>query len=108
LVTWQAKHLFKNRTLTIVISEMDAHDFFEDVMIEGAFKSMQHKHFFEQKEHGTLMTDEFTFELPYGIAGKIMSLLFLTAYMRKLLQRRNIMIKEFAETEKWKSVLPIQ
>jgi hypothetical protein len=51
------------------------------------------------------MIDLFSFESPYGAAGKLVNYIFLKRYLRKLLERRNQAIKEFAETEKWKFLL---
>ena len=51
------------------------------------------------------MTDIFEFQSPFGIIGKLFNKLILTNYLRKLLIDRNNVIKEFAETDKWKMVL---
>ena len=69
---------------------------------------MKHQHHFRQEQNYTIMTDEFAFELPYKFFGKIFNAIFLTAYIKQLLQKRNLVIKEFAEREKWKTVLPPQ
>ena len=105
-VTWTAKHFFKTRMLKVHITQMEPYDFFEDEMLQGDFKMMKHKHIFKSTSKGTNMTDEFYFEAPYGIIGKIFCYIFLTAYMKALLMQRNRSIKEYAETEKWKTVLP--
>jgi len=104
-VTWTAKHFFKTRMLKVQITQMKPYEFFEDEMLEGDFKSMKHKHIFCPEGSSTKMTDEFSFEVPYGFIGKFFSYVFLTAYMKALLMQRNRVIKEFAETEKWKNVL---
>ena len=105
-VTWTANHFFKTRVLKVRITAMKPYEFFEDEMLEGDFKMMRHKHIFKPKENGTLMMDEFSFEAPYGIIGKIFSYVFLTAYMKALLMQRNRVIKEYAQTGNWKTVLP--
>jgi ligand-binding SRPBCC domain-containing protein len=107
-VTWQAKHLGRTRTMKVFITKMQPYTFFEDIMIEGDFKSMKHRHYFQQEGNATIMKDEFAYELPYGIIGEIISVIFLHRYMKQLLQKRNFIIKEFAETDKWQTVLPIQ
>lgn len=105
-VTWTAKHFFKTRMLKVHITQMDPYDFFEDEMLEGDFKIMKHKHIFKPEGRSTKMTDDFLYEAPYGVIGKILCYVFLTAYMKALLMQRNRVIKEYAETEKWKTVLP--
>jgi hypothetical protein len=51
------------------------------------------------------MTDLFEFESPLGFLGKLANHLFLTNYMTKLLIERNRIIKEFAESGRYKEVL---
>jgi ligand-binding SRPBCC domain-containing protein len=104
-VTWQAKHLFKNRFLKSKITAMQKPLSFVDEMVNGDFKSMKHEHHFKQIENGTLMIDVLCFESPYGSIGKLTNRFFLTSYLRKLLEQRNQVIKQYAETEKWKFIL---
>lgn len=51
------------------------------------------------------MKDIFEFHSPFGILGKIFNKLVLTNYLQRLLVDRNQIIKEFAETGKWKEML---
>lgn len=105
-VTWQAKHLFKVRILQTLISEMKPYSFFTDEMKKGDFKSMAHHHYFKPIANGTVMIDELFFESPYGVLGKLVNAVFLTKYMARLITQRNTIIKQYAETGKWKTVLP--
>jgi hypothetical protein len=52
-----------------------------------------------------IMTDRFEFSSPFGIIGKLFDKLILKNYMKSFLLERNQVIKEFAETDKWKKVL---
>lgn len=104
-VTWQAKHLFKTRLFTSKITGMKSPDFFIDEMIKGDFKSFHHEHHFKAAANGTIMIDLLNFETPYGTFGKIANTLFLRSYMEKFLRKRNEVIKEYAETQKWKAIL---
>ena len=104
-VTWKAKHLGKIRVMKVKISSMLAHQSFTDEMVSGDFKEMKHEHHFKSIQNGTLMIDLFSFESPYGHLGKIVNYIFLQRYLRKLLERRNQAIKEFAESDKWKFLL---
>ena len=78
---------------------------FTDEMVKGDFKSFYHEHHFKAVENGTLMIDKVNFESPYGFAGKIFNTLFLRSYIEKFLIKRNEVIKEYAETQKWKAIL---
>jgi ligand-binding SRPBCC domain-containing protein len=104
-VTWRAKHFGIYQQLTSVIQEMDAPYYFEDRMLKGAFKSIRHRHFFEAANGGTVMKDEFEFEAPFGIPGRIFCRLVLTSYLEKFLIARNRMLKEASESEQWKKYL---
>ena len=104
-VTWQAKHLFKERSLTVKVTAMQKPYSFIDEQVSGDFVSMKHEHYFKPVQNGTIMIDQFYFQMPYGTIGTWVSSLYLTSYMKKLLEQRNQFIKEAAETNKWKSIL---
>ena len=104
-VTWKARHLRRTRILKSKITAMTAPLSFTDEMVQGDFKSIRHEHHFKKIDNGTLLIDIFTFESPYGGLGRLAERLFLTRYMKNLLEMRNKMIKEYAESEKWKFIL---
>jgi len=104
-VTWQAKHLFKTRLFTSKITEMKSPNFFIDEMVKGDFTSFNHEHHFKAAKNGTIMIDIINFETPYGKIGKIANAIFLKSYLQKFLIKRNEVIKEYAETQKWKTIL---
>jgi len=78
---------------------------FVDEMLEGSFKFMKHRHEFKREEDKTIMIDTFEFASPLGPLGKLVDKLFLENYMRNFLVERNEVIKDFAESDKWKQVL---
>jgi ligand-binding SRPBCC domain-containing protein len=80
-------------------------DSFTDEQLQGDFKLMKHEHHFKPCENGTIVIDLFHFESPYGMFGKWFNGLYLTNYIKKMLEQRNTTIKEFAESEKWKPLL---
>ena len=49
--------------------------------------------------------DHFNYESPLGVLGKLADSLFLKKYMTDLLVKRNSIVKDFAESEKWKKIL---
>ena len=104
-VTWKAKHLMKTRILKSRISAMNRPFSFTDEMVTGDFKSLHHEHHFKKIENGTLMIDLMHFETPYGGLGRLINRLFLTGYLRRLLEMRNHQLKDYAESEKWKFIL---
>lgn len=104
-VTWRAKHFGIYQKLTSKITTFDRPNSFTDEMVKGAFKSFKHQHIFKKTEHGTEMIDIFEYKSPFGIFGKLADSIFLKSYMTNLLKERNQIIKDFAESEKWKMVL---
>lgn len=104
-VTWKARHFFKNRIIRVKISDMKKHERFTDEQLQGDFKMMKHEHHFKPCDNGTILIDLFHFESPYGMLGHWFNNLYLTKYMKKLLEQRNKTIKEFAESGRWKKLL---
>ena len=104
-VTWQATHFGVKQKLTTRITAFDRPTYFRDEQEKGAFKSFYHEHIIEKLNNKVIMKDIFVFQSPFGILGKIFNALILTNHMRKLLIERNNVIKDFAETGKWKLVL---
>ncbi|HEV3414303.1 MAG TPA: SRPBCC family protein [Puia sp.] len=104
-VTWKAKHLRRIRILKSRITSMDPPLSFTDEMVDGDFKSFRHEHYFKRIDNGTLLIDIFTYEAPYGRLGRFADRLFLTNYLKTLLETRNKTIKEYAESDKWKFIL---
>ncbi len=104
-VTWQATHFGIRQELTTKITAHNRPFHFRDEQIKGIFKSIKHDHFFEQKDNEVIMRDVFEFESPFGVLGQLFNRIILTKHLTSFLIARNSIIKEFAETEKWKIVL---
>ena len=104
-VTWKAKHLGKKRVLRSKITDMKPPLSFTDEMVDGDFKMMRHEHHFKEVANGTFMIDMLVFESPWGGLGKLVNSLYLTRYMHNMLEQRNKVIKEYAESDKWKFLL---
>ena len=74
-------------------------------MVTGAFKMIKHDHHFKVHNETTIMIDRFEYESPMGWFGRIFNILILDRYMRTLLIQRNSIIKEYAESLKWKTII---
>ena len=98
-VTWRAKHLGVWQELTSKITKFDPPHFFQDTMQRGAFQRLEHDHYFTETPDGTcLMRDVMVIEAPFGLLGRVAERLFLTEYMRGFLDRRNLALKQLAES----------
>jgi|ERR1017187_1346347 hypothetical protein len=106
-VRWRARHLGVKQQLASEITAYDRPVFFQDTMIEGAFRFMQHDHFFaEMAPNLTEMKDHFVFEAPFSILGLAAEALLLRRYMIKFLLHRNGTLKRVAESDRWAGLLP--
>ena len=104
-VTWRAFHFGFWHRLTSRITAFEYPHRFVDEMQEGIFKRMHHTHAFEACASGTCMYDVFDYTAPLGVLGKLADFLFLKAYMRRFLVKRNAVIKAVAESERWQEFL---
>jgi ligand-binding SRPBCC domain-containing protein len=104
-VTWQAKHFGITQKLTSKITKFESPKHFRDEQQKGIFKFIVHDHYFEERGENIIMIDYFYFQSPFGIIGKIIDKFVMTKYLTDLLNQRNEVIKNYAETEKWKTIL---
>jgi len=104
-VTWKAKHLWKERMLKIKITQLQRPLFFVDEQVQGDFRFMKHEHYFKPAENGTIMIDQFRFQSPKGVLGKLVDTVYLNKYLKTLLEVRNAAIRSAAESSQWKQYL---
>jgi ligand-binding SRPBCC domain-containing protein len=100
-VTWEARHFGIKQRLSVRITALERPTRFQDIMVAGAFKRMIHDHEFNSQPSATLMIDRFEFESPFGILGWLFDRIVLCSYMRRLLCRRNEVLKNLAESGNW-------
>src|SRR5580704_15225119 len=98
-VTWRARHFGVSQRLTSRITAFEPPTYFQDTMLRGAFRSMQHDHHFRTLLNGqTEMRDIFRFAAPVPLLGRIAEALILRHYMQFLLHERNEVIQQIAES----------
>lgn len=102
-VTWEATHFCIRQRLTTRIVAYDRPGHFRDSMVRGAFTRFDHDHHFEPATdnlglEATIMTDTFDYTSPWGLLGKMADWLFLKCYLRRLLEKRNALVKSIAES----------
>jgi ligand-binding SRPBCC domain-containing protein len=111
-VTWRARHFWVSQELTSAITAFDPPGYFQDTMLRGAFRSMQHDHTFHELppapsgEPQTEMRDVFRFSAPLGPLGWLAERLVLHRYMRNLLRERNRIIQQVAGDGSWRQYVP--
>jgi ligand-binding SRPBCC domain-containing protein len=104
-VTWKATHFGIRQKLTSKITVYNRPFYFRDEQQKGIFKFFIHDHYFQNKNEMVEMTDIFTFESPFGFAGRLFNKIILTKHLKNWLVKRNALIKEFAETGRWETIL---
>lgn len=104
-VTWEATHFWARQKLTSKITAFNRPFHFRDEQQKGIFKFIKHDHYFEKINGGTMMNDIFRYQAPLQPFGKVVERLILTNYLKKFLLERNEIIKEYAETDKYQTVL---
>jgi ligand-binding SRPBCC domain-containing protein len=97
VITWEATHFGMRQRLTVKVTEMRPPVYFEDEQVKGAFRSMVHKHSFEERGGVTIMTDHFTYRTPFWPFGELFDALILRRYMTRFLRKRNEVLKQIAE-----------
>src|SRR5262245_32283622 len=71
-VTWEAVHFGLRQHLTSRIVAFDRPRHFRDSMVEGAFRRIDHDHFFEVARSETIARDRFDFDSPLGALGGVL------------------------------------
>lgn len=96
-VTWEARHFGVRWHLTSRITAYERPRYFQDTMITGPFATFVHEHHFVAEQGGTTMRDNIEFRSPLGALGGLVDRVVLRSYLRKLLARRNVVLKRLAE-----------
>jgi ligand-binding SRPBCC domain-containing protein len=104
-VTWEATHFGLRLRLSSKITAFEYPRYFKDEMISGPFQMINHDHYFEAENGRTVMKERFEFKSPFGLCGRLCDKVLMSTYMKNLILRRNKVIKEYAESDKWKQIL---
>jgi len=97
--------LWKTKQFGITVSHMSEitgfqrPHFFQDSMLKGIFKSFKHDHFFQTLGVSrTEMRDRLSFSMPLWFLGTVSERLILRPRLIRLLELRNNLIKETAQS----------
>lgn len=70
---------------------------FEDVQVEGPFKSWRHRHLVVPREEGAILRDEIEYEPPLRLIGRLTAPLLITPRLRRLFDYRHRVTQEWCE-----------
>ena len=104
-MTLSAKHLGKTRMTTLRITEMDDALKFVEEQVKGDLKSFRHEHHFKEVDNGSLLIDMVYMEEPRDAIGGLIGRMFMKGYFEKMLHKRNEVIRQYAESDKWRTVM---
>jgi len=104
-ITLRARHLGKNRELTARVINLKLPEGYTEEQIKGDLKSFRHEYHFKKVDNGTIMIDLVEFEGPRDFLGSIAAKYFLKSYFEAVVRKKNDLIRQYAESEKWKVVL---
>lgn len=76
------------------ITVSEENHYFVDLQRFGPYKFWHHKHFFEETETGTKMTDVVHYALPFGYLGRLMNKLIVENKLKTIFNYRHNKIEE--------------
>lgn len=104
-ITFHAKHFGKTRLVTTRVIELQKPSCFVQEQVKGDLLHFKHEHHFKPVDNGTIMIDMIDFDGPRDVIGKVIGKLYLKDYLEKFINKRNALIRQYAESEKWRAVL---
>ncbi len=88
---------FLKTTWKIEITDFTEFTLITDTQINGPFKYWKHDHHFENLGLNTKMTDRISYELPFGVAGRMINRIIIRKLIEKQFEFRHKMTKEILE-----------
>jgi len=79
---------------------------FTDIQIIGPYQYWRHLHIFEKVSEGTLLKDEVTYKVPFGLIGKLLHTLIIKRQLKDIFSYRAIRLSEWARGEFKSKVKP--
>jgi ligand-binding SRPBCC domain-containing protein len=101
----RAKHLGKTREITARVTDLTLPDGYTEEQIKGDLKSFRHVYHFKKVDNGTIMIDLVEFEGPRDILGSLVARFFLKSYIEANIKKKNELLRQYAESEKWRAVM---
>ena len=76
------------------ISKVEEKKFFIDEQLSGPYKKWHHEHHFRQVDEGTEIIDIITYQIPFGLLGKIVHPFIVKKKLESIFNYRNEAIKD--------------
>ncbi|MBO9572950.1 MAG: cell division protein, partial [Chitinophagaceae bacterium] len=95
----------KTRLTMLKLVNIDKPFSFTEEQVKGDLLQFKHEHHFKKINNGTIVIDLLEYGLPKDFIGKIIGKFYLRNYLEELVNKRNELIRGYAETEKWRAIL---
>lgn len=105
-VVWRGWKFLLPTTHHTLITGYTFPTFFQDTQEKGRFAAFQHDHHLRATPAGTELHDEVRFALPFGLLGRGVARLILIPHIEKLLKKRFALIRQLAESDAWRGIVP--
>ncbi len=83
---WVARH-----------TQYDPPRMFEDVQVEGPFRSWLHCHIIEPHAEGSVLRDRIEYEPPFSLFGKLAAPLLINPRLRRMFEYRHAVTRQWCE-----------
>ena len=70
---------------------------FEDIQVEGPFRSWRHQHVIERHTDGAILHDEIDYEPPFGFLGRLLAPLLVEKRLRRVFDYRHEVTRDWCE-----------
>ncbi len=80
--------------------------FFSYKIVNSIFKTVEHDYYFYDVSEETVMVNHLYYQTRWGILGEVINVIFLDYYLNHIIAKRNDLLREYAETNDWKVILP--
>ena len=104
-VLWSLPVWRKEIFFSLKITETTPGHFIQEEMVQGGLDSFKHLRHFKRILNGTLVIDEIFYTMPKKFWGVWVDKFWLNNTLHKLLEERNKLLKEYAESNKWRALL---
>lgn len=95
----------KNRLTMLKLTTIQRPVSFTEEQVKGDLDIYRHEHHFKRVDNGTIVIDMVEYGQPKDLIGRILAKFYLKRYLEEFIGKRNEMIRNYAETEKWRAVL---
>ena len=75
----------------------DSPRLFEDIQVEGPFRSWRHRHVIEPHADGAILRDEIDYEPPFGFLGRLLAPLLVEKRLRRVFDYRHEVTRDWCE-----------